>query len=501
MTHRARLLGRGDENQFIDAPRLRFRRALLLWLMTLVVPGSAQLKVGRRWVGAIGVTVWLALVGGVVALWWRARSDRAGVINFLTAADTITYLRIGIAVIAVGWLALFVDAWRLAGPRRLNWPRAVVVAVLNLAIIAGVAGSAAYASRLLQVTDESIEQVFPEDAPTSAPLEGRYNLLLIGSDSGPERTGIRPDSLTVASIDTTTGATVLVSLPRNLQNVPFPEDSPMHQVYPNGYNCGTTCLINAVHTAAAGRTDLYPDSKDPGLDATMDAVTGATGLKINYYLMVNLKGFRTLINALGGVEIDVKTRIAMFGHDDSWKNTWIEPGLQTLDGQQALWYARSRVQSDDYTRMGRQKCLLAAMADQLDPTTVVTRAVAIAKSGRDLLSGNMPRKELGQFADLALKSRGQKIQSVSLVPPLVDVQNPNYELIRSSIKTIIKRSERRAEKSATSAPTPDTTPDSGKASPKPSSSASVDPFSLSQEERDKLLQRTANNSRDVAASC
>ncbi len=480
MSHRSSVLARGYEDRHLDSPRVRFRRALVLGLMTLFLPGSAQVAVGKKSVGYVALLVWLSVLGGIGYLAWRSRSDRAGVIDVLTNPDTLLFLRVGLIVLAVGWLALFVDAWRIARPRGLTWPRAVLVAVVNVAIIGGVAGSAAYASQLLDVSRTSIQQVFSENFPTSVPLEGRYNILLVGSDSGPERTGIRPDSLTVASIDTSTGRTVLVSMPRNLQNVPFPEDSPMRALYPYGYNCGTECLLNAVHTAALNRTDLYPDSEDPGLDATIDAVEGVTDLKINYYMMVNLKGFRTLINELGGVEIDVKTRIAMFGKDDAYKQTYIEPGVQKLDGQQALWYARSRVQSDDYTRMGRQKCLMAAMLEQLDPASAVTNAIGIAKSGSELFSGNMPRAELGKFADLALRSRNEKIITVSIVPPEVDVTNPDFPAIHGAIQKAIERSEQASSDTATPTPTPTatTTPDF-----------------------DEITQRSANNADDLRSAC
>jgi len=472
MSHRATLLGRGYQDSHLDSPRLRFRRALLLGLMTLVVPGSAQLAVGRKWVGACAVTVWLAVVGAVGALLWRARSDRAGVINLLTNPDTLMYVRAALVLLAGLWLLLFIDAWRLAGPRRLSWTRGIALTLVNVAVMGAIAGSAAYATQVIGASRDAVKKVFTA-TETTEPLEGRYNILLIGADSGPERTGIRTDSLTVASIDTTTGKTVLVSIPRNLQNVPFPEDSPMHAVYPYGFNCGSECLINAVHTYTQNRKDLYPDAEDPGMEATFDAVEGATGLKINYYFIINLKGFRSLINAVGGVDIDVKTRIAMFGHDDAWKNTYIEPGLQHLDGQQALWYARSRVQSDDYTRMGRQKCLLAAMLDQLTPTTVVTNAVGIADSSKELLSTDMPRTEIGQFAELALKARTEKIVTVSLVPPEVDTINPNFDAIHQMVQAGIDTSEK--------------------------STASSGP--KGKDTADDSSQRSANNSDDLKAAC
>ncbi|MCW2830980.1 MAG: LytR family transcriptional regulator, partial [Aeromicrobium sp.] len=347
-------------------------------------------------------------------------------------------------------------AWRMGRPFGLNFTRAALITVLNVAVIAGIAGSTAYASQVIKVSREAVVQVFPENVPTSEPLRGRYNILLVGSDARADRTGVRPDSLTVASIDADTGKVVLVSLPRNLQNVPFSKGSPMLQLYPNGYNCGPECLLNAVHTAAQDRQDLYPGSKDPGLDATIDAVEGATDLRVNYYVMVNLNGFKGLVDAVGGVRMNVKQRIAMFGANDADQQRYIEIGEQELDGQQSLWYARSRVGSDDYDRMGRQKCLMAGMIDQLSPATVIANATDIATSGRELLSTTIPRQELGQFADLALKSRGTKIRTVSVVPPRFDTSTPDFPAIHAAIQKAIDRSE------GVAAPAPDPDDDSGR---------------------------------------
>lgn len=465
MTHRASLLGRGYQDRHLDSPRVRFRRVLTLCFMTIVVPGSAQVLLGRRLIGWAAIAGWLALLVGGGYGYHVLRTDRARVLGWLTDPDVLLAVRVGMVVLALIWLGLFINAWRLGSPVRLTFARAAVVTVVNIAIIGSVAGSTAFASQLIQVQKQFVQQVFP-DAPRSEPLAGRYNILLLGSDARADRTGVRPDSMTVLSIDADTGKSVMVSLPRNLENVPFPKDSPMNAVYPYGFNCGSECLLNAVHTTAQNRTDLYPDSKDPGLDATIDAIEGATDLTINYYIMVNLNGFKGLVDAVGGVEMDVKSRIAMFGHDDAYKNVYIEPGRQKLDGQKALWYARSRVQSDDYARMGRQKCLMAAMADQLSPTTVLANASKIASSGKNLLSTNIPQTELGRFADLALTARGKQIRTVSIVPPQFNTVTPDFDAIHAAIKTAIDTSEGDAKKPATStgtagspaatAPTPST---------------------------------------------
>jgi len=481
MSHRASLLGRGNADIHLESPRRRFRRALLLCVMTVVAPGSAQVAVGNRWVGRLALAVWVALIAGAVYLAWKFRTDRATVLGYATDTDVLMFARIAMLVGVVIWLALFVDAWRLGNPFRLGFGRAALVTLINTAIVVGVAGSTAFASQVMTESRDVVKTVFVAKT-TSAPLQGRYNILLIGSDSGKGRTGIRPDSLNVASIDSKTGSVVLVALPRNLENVPFPEDSPMHDLYPYGYNCGDECLLNAVHTAAQGRTDLYPDSKDPGLDATIDAVEGVTDLKINYYVMINMQGMRSLVDAVGGVTIDVKTRIAMFGHDDAWKNVYIEPGKQKLTGAQSLWYARSRVQSDDYTRMGRQKCLMSAMLHELSPQTVLTNVSDIAASSKELLSTSIPAEELGPFADLALKAKGQKIATVSLVPPDVNVAAPDFPAIQQMIAEAIDKSEGK-----TTGPTAPTTTET---SP---------PVGTGTTEDD--TPRKANRTDDLAAVC
>jgi LCP family protein required for cell wall assembly len=489
MTHRASLLGRGYQDRHLDSPRVRFRRVLTLCFMTIVVPGSAQVALGKRLIGWTAITGWLAVIGTGVWTYRTYRTDRATVLGWFTDPDVLLATRVGMVVLVLLWLALFIDAWRLGSPVRLTFARAAVVTIVNVAIIGSVAGSTAFASQLIQVQRDVVQKVFPS-APTQAPLQGRYNILLVGSDAREDRTGIRPDSLTVVSVDADTGKSVMVSLPRNLENVPFREDSPLHDVWPYGYNCGSECLLNAVHTMAQDRKDLYPDSDDPGLDATIDAVEGATDLTINYYVMVNLNGFKGLVDALGGVKVDVKSRIAMFGHDDAYKNVYIEPGRQKLNGQKALWYARSRVQSDDYARMGRQKCLMAAMADQLSPSKVVRNASEIAESGKQLLSTSIPQQELGRFADLALTSRGKQIRTVSIVPPEFNTETPDFGAIHAAIKKAIRASEKPDSKKpaasgggTSAAPAAPTTPTAPATSPSPTEG------------------RAANNSEDLTSAC
>lgn len=481
---RARLLARGGEVAAL-APRQRFRRAWRLCALSAVAPGSAQYLVGSRVVGALALSGWAAGIVGAGALLWRFRDDRAGAIALLADTDVLMAVRIGAVVAALVWAGLLVDACRLAQLTRLPRVRAAALLTVNALVLTGVLAGAGYASQVSAAGREAVEEVFTAQR-TSAPLEGRFNIVLMGSDSGKGRTGIRPDAMTVVSLDAATGRTVLVSLPRNLQNVPFPRTSPMHDLYPFGYNCGSECLLNAVHTAAEARSDLYPGAADPGLEATLDAIEGATGLRINYHVIVNMRGFRDLVDAVGGVEMDIATPIAMFGSEDYLRTEYIEPGRQVLDGREALWYARSRVQSDDYARMGRQKCLLSSMLDQLSPQTVLFNATEIARSGAELLSTDLPASELGDFADLALKARETSIRTVSLTPPEFSVTAPDYDEIRAEIREAIAASEGRG---LADLPRPTAT-----AEPEPSPSATTTDDTYEDQVR-------ANNADDLDSAC
>lgn len=482
-----------------SGPRPRVGR---LALLSAVFPGSAQLAAGSRVVGALVIACWVPIVSFAAVFLWRQRADRAELLGLAADANLLIVVRVGLLAAALIWLALFLDAIRLGHPSRLPWWRKIVVGVTATAVTIGVLGGAVITSQAVKAQREAVTEVFSAKE-IKPPLQGRYNILLMGSDSGKDRKGFRPDSMTIVSIDADTGNTVLVSLPRNLEKVPFPNNSPMKAIYPDGFDCydpGDECLLNAVHQKVLdvpGLDQMYPGSSDPALDAQIDAIEGASGLSINYYILINMEGFSDMVDALGGVTIDVKTKIAMYSHDEKTYNPGlvydparnIEPGEQKLDGFHSLWYARSRVDSDDYVRMGRQKCLMSAMLSQLSPQKVLLKAEAIVDSSKALLDTTIPASELGSFADLALKARSTRVSTVSLVPPIVDTQNPDFDQIHQMIRTAIAKSESAAtEPSAKPTPAGPTTAEPTE----PTEQPTEDP---TDEERD------ANNVEDLQAVC
>ena len=160
------------------------------------------------------------------------------------------------------------------------------------------------------------------------------------------------------------------------------------------------------------------------------AIEGITGLKVNYWAMVNLQGFRDLVDAVGGVTLNVRQPIPVGGLGSDVTG-YIKPGTRKLDGHDVLWFARAREGSDDYSRMARQKCVMGAMLRQISPQTAVTNFEAIANASSAMISTNIPPSEVDRFISLALEARGQKVSTVSLVPPMVVTAHPDIPTVRS----------------------------------------------------------------------
>jgi LCP family protein required for cell wall assembly len=246
--------------------------------------------------------------------------------------------------------------------------------------------------------------------------------------------------MTVASIDAETGRTVLISLPRNMKNFPFVKGSVMREQFPDGFDAD---YLNGVSTWAGDNTELFPDSDNPGVDATVEAIEGITGLKINYWAMVNMRGFTDLVDAVGGVTLNVRQPIPVGGLGSDVTG-YIEPGVRKLDGHDTLWFSRARDDSDDYSRMARQKCVMGAMLQQISPQTAVRNFADIADASSAMVSTNIPAGEFSRFVQLALEARGQKVSTLSLVPPMINTADPDIKLIKRKVTQAIDRAEGKA---------------------------------------------------------
>jgi len=422
---------------------VRFKRALTLLLMTLVLPGSAQIAAGSKRAGRWAWRVLAGIIAIVVFVILLSLVWRAGAINLVVSPRTLRFVQIALILLAIGWAALFVDAYRLGRPLTLERKHRLTASILDGVLVFLVVGALIWGSTIVSSQRDFVASVFGNGKKSEAD-KGRYNVLLLGGDSGTDRIGTRPDSITLASVDADTGRTVLIGLPRNMAKVPFPAGTPMAKQFPDGFqweDCAENCLLNGVYMYASAHRQLFPGDPDPGVTATEQAVEAITGLKVNYHVLIDLAGFRNLLNAVGGITLDVGKRVPI-GGIGSPISGYIEKGKnQHLDGYHALWFARSRAGATDYERMTRQKCVMTAMLNQLSPQKVLTKFQGIAAASKQVVNTDIPAGELGTFTDLALDAKKLPVSSFSAVPPLIRTGNPDFELIRSKVTEAIGKSE------------------------------------------------------------
>jgi polyisoprenyl-teichoic acid--peptidoglycan teichoic acid transferase len=425
----------------VRSPALMTKRAGWLVALNLLIPGSAQTVAGNRRLGRFGlgatIVFWLLVVVAIV-LAVAAR----GVFLALVTNPVVLGLVVAVAVFyAVLWVVLTLDTLRLVRLVKLApGARPIVAALGILSLVVSVGGAGLVAGN--SVSGIGLLSIFQPGA-SEPPVDGRYNILLLGGDAGPDRNGLRPDSITVASIEAATGSAVLFGIPRNMERVPFVEGSPLWGPFPDGYDCGVECLISYLYTYGEEHPELYPDAvaqgSSPGLEAMRDAVEGVTGLEIPYYVLIDMQGFSQLVDALGGVEIDVTERVPLGSntYDDGSQAPpfgYIEPGLQRMNGETALWYARSRYATTDYDRMARQRQVQEAILRQMDPATVLLKFQGIAAAGSQVVKTDIPQSMLGYFVELGTKTKDLPLTKIDFVPPLIDEEaNPDFDFIHATV--------------------------------------------------------------------
>ncbi|NDK31014.1 LCP family glycopolymer transferase [Nesterenkonia haasae] len=428
--------------------RDRTKRACLLTLLTLVVPGGAQVTVGSRALGriALAVTVgcWFTALLGL-AMYFTMRSV---LLSALTQPFVMWAASIVLAALAIGWLLLWLDTFRLIRIGQLAPGFKPILVVLMVGLIVLTSGGLGYASHIINEGRQALAGIFSEGAAIPAD-EGRYNFLMLGADAGEGRQGLRPDSIHVVSVSQDTAETIIFSIPRNFQNARFSEDSPMREVYPNGYNCGNECIINFLYTEVHNSySHLYPEAEDPGVEAMMDAASGTLDLNMHGYVMVDMGGFSDLIDAMGGITVESGGWVPYRGRHpetNEWGNRWFEPGTLELNGDDALSFARSRDFSNDYARIERQQCVQQAMIGQFSPQTLLTRFTELMTAGENLVDTNLPQSQLGSLLSLAAEAQDHSPQRLTLGAPDFGSAGdlfstyPDFDLIHARVDELIAR--------------------------------------------------------------
>ena len=156
----------------------------------------------------------------------------------------------------------------------------------------------------------------------------------------------------------------------------------------------------------------------------MSSITTMLGLPMSYYVVVNMDGLAALIDALGGVTVDVgPDPLPIGGVTYSGRHItpegYVPAGVHHLDGDQALWFARSRRNSDDYDRMGRQRCLISALVAQKSPGDVVAHFRQVTAAAAASITTNIPQSLLPALLALADEHR-PVLRSVAFDPDLPD---------------------------------------------------------------------------------
>ncbi|HEX7491829.1 MAG TPA: LCP family protein [Candidatus Limnocylindrales bacterium] len=231
----------------------------------------------------------------------------------------------------------------------------------------------------------------PQPTPRPWNGQGRLNILLVGVDQ--QDNGFRTDSMIVASIDPTSHRVALFSMPRDTVGLQMPPNSPLSTLWGSTFNY----KLNALWTYSDKYRTLFPGGGADALKQAMSYALFGTTNAIPYYILVNFSGFQNMIDALGGVTIDVPAPVVDNGYpgngDGQHLRVNIPAGMQHMDGYDALTYARSRKGGgyyNDFNRSARQEQILVALEQQADLGAVSSHLSDLIDSLSDTIHTDLP---------------------------------------------------------------------------------------------------------------
>ncbi|MBO1032307.1 LCP family protein [Tessaracoccus sp. SD287] len=480
-----------------------FTRALGWTTLGAFLPGLGLWPTRmRRW----GIVLFGLLLAFLVAAGLYVMGDPFEAAKIAARTNDLLALCVGLVVVAVLWVTLIVGTHLLTRPRTLTSAQRAVGALVVSALAFVVATPLAVAARYSWDQANLVQDVFGKNDTKKSGTRPtintdtssdevwknhpRLNILLVGLDNSSEReyadTDVSTDTMMVASIDTQTGDMVLVQVPRNMAKTPFAPGSKLASLYPDGYTDGhgdnAAYFANAIWAhVPAEHPDLFVGTDYPGADALKLGLEGAVGLKIDYFVALNIDGLVGLIDAMGGVTLNVNERLPI-GGDSSGRRPvgYLEPGpSQKLSGYNAMWYARSRLQSTDFDRMSRQSCVIKAVVNQADPQTLLTRYEAIARAGGNAVTTDIPSDMLPHLVDLSARVKDGEMRRVLFVHGQNGyvTYGPDFAMMQRRVADAIEELGGTAPTMPLVTPTPEATP-TGQSTPlDPSTLTSPSPTS------------------------
>jgi LCP family protein required for cell wall assembly len=212
------------------------------------------------------------------------------------------------------------------------------------------------------------------------------NIILLGSDKREGEATWRTDTMIVVSVDTERKVVRLLSIPRDLWvNIP-------------GHG------NDRINTADMWG-ELSPEGTGPEL--VKQTIEENLGISIHYYVRADFDGFVEIIDAIGGVDVDVECALT---------DIELEPGIRHMDGELALLYARSRITTNDFDRSRRQRKLLMALWGKAKSTDIVTKIPALWQAMSGTFETDMPLGQVLLLGYLGVQLEPNYIFSQSIGP-------------------------------------------------------------------------------------
>jgi LCP family protein required for cell wall assembly len=210
-------------------------------------------------------------------------------------------------------------------------------------------------------------------------LTNTQNILLLGSDRRAETPNWRTDVMMILAIDRATGAAGVISIPRDL--------------YVDIPNRGMGRMNTADYFGSNGGEDMAA-----GARTMAEIIRRDMGIAIDNYIRLDFTGFRQVIDALGGIDVEVDCPLEDYFLEVAIGRPRIEAGIQHMDGQTALAYVRTRRQGGDFDRARRQQRVLMAVRNRAVSADLLPRLPSLIPAALQVAETDLNPFELMSLA-------------------------------------------------------------------------------------------------------
>lgn len=290
----------------------------------------------------------------------------------------------------------------------------IKVLMFSIIIIVGAVGW--YATNLYLQAGEAADKAFEEDDRVKSDLreeviDPKYDhvsILLLGVDENDKRKDreiARTDAIVLATLNRDSNTVKLLSIPRDslvyIPQVQY-EDK-----------------INHAHAFGEAALRRYEngehfESRPSGSKAVIETVENLLEIPVDYYAKVNFNAFVEIVDALGGITTEVPYEFKESNSQDKRDTIHLMPGVQLLDGEEALALARTRKQDSDYMRGQRQLQIIDAIIDKATSVQSIFKYDDMIKALGDNMSTNMSFKDMKSFSSILTNGKKLSVEQIQL---------------------------------------------------------------------------------------